>query len=315
MKRTIRRGVFETNSSSSHSLTIKKMTKDEKNVVEEEASFEIRTPLAKAVQIIGLIDNAERDYKSYIYYLDDDEDVKRQVVTSIVERIKKINHEVLEGYEIDKITYEDLSNIFLKLIENRTELYDFFDEDEAPYSLAFTVYNRNKAIVKRFAAAMLDELAKLLNITVEQVKEEIEFEAFGSHTLREILKDEATAEEKLKEYLNAQKEYDRFRSAYEKSGETDIVAFAKRFYIEDMQEIKGLMKGRISCELYFGNGCLNDCGCGFESYFDIENKLGLDFYMSDEEVREKARDFLLNSKFLGREMYCGLIFEQSGEIF
>ena len=35
MKRTIRRGVFETNSSSSHSLTIKKMTKDEKDVVEE----------------------------------------------------------------------------------------------------------------------------------------------------------------------------------------------------------------------------------------------------------------------------------------
>lgn len=315
MKRTIRRGVFETNSSSSHSLTIKKMTKDEKNVIEEDASFEIRSPLAKAVQILGLTDNAERDYKSYVYYLDEDEDVKRQVSASIVKRIKKINPDVLNGYDIENISYEDISNIFLKLIENNIDLYDFFDKDEAPYSLAFTVYNRNKAVVTRFVKAMLDELAKLMNITVAQLGKEIEFEAFGNHGLREIFKDESTAEEKLKEYLSQQKDYSRFAMAYKKSNGEDIVAFAKKFYIDDMEEIKKLMKGRISCELYFCNGCLNDCGCGFESYYDMEEKLGLDFHMSDEEIRAKAKDFLLNSKFSAREMYCGLIFEQSGEIF
>ena len=315
MKRTIRRGVFETNSSSTHSLTIRKMTKNENNVIDDDASFEIRSPLPKAIQILGLIDNAERDYKSYVYYLDEDEDTERGVAMGIAERVKKISPEALNGYDIKNLSYSDLSEIFLKLIENHVELYDFFEKNEAPYSLAFTVYNRNRAVVKRFAVALLAALAKMLNITVEQVGKEIEHEAFGNSAIREILKDESTAEVKLKEYVQQNPDYNRFTAAYKKSGEADIVSFAKKFYVEDFEEIKKLSNGRISCEMYFCNGCLNDCNCGFESYYDIEEKLGLDFYMTDEQISEIAKSFLTSSKFVAKEYYSGLLFEKTGEIF
>ena len=55
MKRVIRRGVFETNSSSSHSLTLKRIKGTPKNEIDEDASFEIRSPLAKTIQMLGLI--------------------------------------------------------------------------------------------------------------------------------------------------------------------------------------------------------------------------------------------------------------------
>ncbi len=315
MKRTIRRGVFETNSSSSHSLTIKKMSKDEKNIVDENASFEIRSPLAKTVQMLGLIENAENDYYYYIYYLDQDEEEENNVRESIVNRIRKINPSALNGYDVDKISYYDIADIFLKLYGENADLYDFFEESEGPYSLAFTVYNRNRAVVRRFATALLEELAKLMNITVAQASWEIEQEAFGNSDIRKILMDESTAEAKLQEYVKESPEFNKFSKAYKESGEADIVGFAKKFYIEDMQEFKRLVDGKISCEIYFCNGCLNDCDCGFESYYDMEKKLGLDFYMSDEEIRAKARELLTSYKFSAREMYCGLIFEQSGDIY
>ena len=67
--------------------------------------------------------------------------------------------------------------------------------------------------------------------------------------------------------------------------------------------------------MYFCNGCLNDCNCGFESYYDIEEKLGLDFYMTDEQISEIAKSFLTSSKFVAKEYYSGLLFEKTGEIF
>ena len=52
MKRVIREGVFETNSSSTHSVVFKRKTSNE---VDKDSSYEIHTPLAKTLFLIGLI--------------------------------------------------------------------------------------------------------------------------------------------------------------------------------------------------------------------------------------------------------------------
>ena len=58
MKTVIRKGVFETNSSSTHAISIKKSKETE---VSKDTSFEVRSSLAKMVQLLGLINNAEYD--------------------------------------------------------------------------------------------------------------------------------------------------------------------------------------------------------------------------------------------------------------
>lgn len=57
MKTVIRRGVFETNSSSTHTLTIVKEG-EAPSVEMEEVSFEICSPVAKVFMIFGLIENS-----------------------------------------------------------------------------------------------------------------------------------------------------------------------------------------------------------------------------------------------------------------
>ena len=56
MKTVIRRGVFETNSSSTHSLTIVKGS--ESAPKDMEVSFEVISPTAKVFMIFGFVENA-----------------------------------------------------------------------------------------------------------------------------------------------------------------------------------------------------------------------------------------------------------------
>ncbi len=56
MKTAIRKGVFETNSSSTHSLTI--VRGDEKAPNDMEVSFEVCSPIAKVFMIFGFVENA-----------------------------------------------------------------------------------------------------------------------------------------------------------------------------------------------------------------------------------------------------------------
>ena len=55
MKTVIRKGVFETNSSSTHTLTIVKQGEK----CETDVSFEICSPTAKLFMIFGFVENAE----------------------------------------------------------------------------------------------------------------------------------------------------------------------------------------------------------------------------------------------------------------
>ena len=76
MKKIIREGVFETNSSSTHSVVFKKKTD---NSVDKSSSYEIHTPWGKTLFLIGLINYAET-------YSDNESDEKTMTLEEVRER-------------------------------------------------------------------------------------------------------------------------------------------------------------------------------------------------------------------------------------
>lgn len=236
MKTVIRKGVFETNSSSTHSLSLGMVSSKE---IDEEASFEIRTREAKIALFFGLIENAEMEFCQF---------------------------------------------------KHRKAEYD-------------------KKLVLSFKEAVIEEYCKLNNYTKEQALLQIDYEEFSNTYLRDILKNEKTAKEKLNEYLNVNED---FKTAFKQSKNNDIVEFAKGYLVDDYNEFKRITNGKFRCDKYFENGCLNNCDCGFESYTKIAEQFDLD----GNKVEDKAKEFLSDeSKIIAKEYWNGFIFEKTGEIF
>ena len=314
MKRVIRKGVFETNSSSSHSLTIRKSSKMQGDVIDEDASFEIRSPLAKVVQMLGLIDNAENDFLGMAHSMDSTGD-SAEVKQAIINQFKEEYPEVFEGVDGETISAKELAERLVPIVSLCSfDTLEFFDSFEDSFVYTFYYMDSvNRSVVLSFKEKMLNEFCKIEGLTMEQAMEQIEFEAFGNKELKEILKDETTAEPKLKELLNV---HFYFRHDFEKSGEKDIVAFAKKFIYTDLQRFKENRDGRFPCCIYFNNSCLDECYCGMESYYELAKALKIDEDTSDEEMQKKVEFFLSRkSKIVAIEKYCGHIFEKTGEIF
>lgn len=312
MKRVARKGVFETNSSSTHSLTIKKAGK-KCNKVEKGASFEIRSPFAKMMQILGLIDNAERDFSSTAYYIDEDHQ-NDGVKQAIIKTVNEASPETLKDIDADSISTYDLATLITPLIASfdvfTNEYFKSFDD--GVLQVFYTVDCLCRGAVQRFKTKLIEALGKMNGWTMERTQQEIDFEAFSNIEIREILKDESTAKEKL---IDNMKYNYKFEQEFKNSKSTDIVAFAKEYLIRDCKEFKEQVKGRISCELYFSNGCLNDCDCGFEDYYSIEKAFDINYYTSNEDLEQKAMDFLSDKyKIVAIENYCGFYLEQRGEI-
>ena len=235
MKSVIRKGVFETNSSSTHSLSIGKAAS---NKISEEASFEIRSKEAKIALLFGLIENAE-----------------------------------LECNESKK------------------------------------KHNASRELVLKFKDAVINEYCSLTGYTNDQALLQIDYEEFSNTYLRDILKDEKTAREKLKKYLE---ENEDFKNSFKRSKSEDIVEFAKDYFELDYIEFKAITRGKFRCDKYFENGCLNDCYCGFESYVKISKQ----FDLENINIQEKAKELLSDSLvIIAKEYWNGFMLEKTGEIY
>ena len=311
MKKVIRRGVFETNSSSTHSLTLKISEQGEANEVEKGASFEIRSPLAKIVQMLGLIDNAEREYLSSGRWLKEEDDYE-SVKSRIVNKINEHSPELLDGINTAELEEYELADIIGRMPSRYLFQGGFFSDDEFSYNVFFVINNESRMQVLKFKDYMLDEYCKIYGVTMEELWKQIDIEAFGNVEIRDILKDEASAEQKLRKNMEINI---KFKDEFKASGETDIVAFAKKYLITDAYDFKKIVEGRISCDHYFCNGCLIDCNCDFGSYYDIERNLEIDISVPDDRIRLIAKKFIKKLKFVGTEEYCGFYLEETGEIY
>ncbi len=308
MKTVIRKSVFETNSSSTHSLSLKNTNSNDEN---EEVSFEIRSMEAKIALLFGLAENAEAEYSSKFYYLDEDDSVFR-LKNKILNEIKNTQNELLDGIDLNEITLYELSKLILKMNDSSVFDSDFFSDVEYEVSMLFLQEALDKKTVLKFKEVIVNEYSRLTGFTKEEALLEIDYAEFADTTLRGILKNEQTANEKLQEYLEKNSD---FKIAYKNSNNKSLVEFAKQFFQNDYLEFKRLCEGKFHCDKYFGHGCLIECDCGFECYSSIVDSFNLDAY-NDEQIQREAEKYLSDSvKITAEEHYCGLIFEKTGEIY
>ena len=308
MKIVIRKQVFETNSSSTHSLSLGRVTSKE---VDKDASFEIRSREAKIALLFGLIENAEME-SSYMFHGLKEDSGFRKLKMRIVKEIEKSEPELLNGYDVKKNTLYELLEIILKMKD--TSMLDYYFFEEGNYNLAKLLVHDclDKRLVLKFKEAVIEEYCKLNNYTKAQAILEIEHEEFANTYIRDALKDEKTAKEKLQEYASKDQN---FKNRYKESGMNDIVEFAKLFYEDDFNEYQTACQGKFHCDKYFSEGCLNDCYCGFESYTRIAGNFDLDVE-NEDQINEKAKAFLSDDcKIIAKEYWNGFCLEKTGEIY
>ena len=315
MKTVIRKNVFETNSSSTHSLSIKGRAKS--NCVSKGASFELRSPLAKAVQMIGLIDNAESVYLSSGYWIDEDVSAVK-VKQKIISKIKELYPEKIADKKANEFSAIEINNLLDEIDDSAifgrfgTKASEFFSDGDYMLENFFIIDRDQRKCLLKFREYIIEEYSNKVGKSKEEGLRELEFEAFANIELKEILQDEEHAEEKLRK--NMKLNY-KFKREFDSSSERNIVKFAKQFLIKDFEEFKEYRKGKFSCEIYFCNGCLNDCYCGFENMFEIIKVLGLDEF-DDELLRKKAKWLVGNSsRIVAKEEYGGVMLEETGEIY
>ncbi len=320
MKTVIRRGVFETNSSSTHSLSLRPVRGTKNNEIDSDASFEIRSPLAKAVTMLGLIDNADdcfyRPYHIRDEYNDKVEDVKKDTI----DRIRKINPSLLENVELEGISSADILDILMELddLDSFYVASDFEDFDEyIDKKLAFDYYFyddlKEKLTALKVKELIFEEYAKITNKSIEDAREEIDFEAFSYVELKDALADEKNAKEKVEKLM--QRDY-RFRSAYEKCTSCDVMEFSKKYLYENYLEFKNEPGRTYCCHRYFCEGCLDDCNCGFETYYDILSELEIGYADDEATLRKKVRRYLSKEfKLVAKETYGYSTPMKTGEIY
>ena len=128
MKTVIRKGVFETNSSSTHSLSLGKTVSKE---IDEEASFEIRTKEAKIALLFGLIENAEIEFcgckhKKAEY----DRKLVLNFKETVIEEYSKQKNYTKEQALL-QIDYEEFANTYLRDIQDdEKKLKEYLEENE-----------------------------------------------------------------------------------------------------------------------------------------------------------------------------------------
>ncbi|MBR3890438.1 MAG: hypothetical protein IKJ30_00015 [Bacilli bacterium] len=315
MKRVIRRGVFETNSSSSHSLSLVRVERNASKV-KKDVSFEIRSRVAKAVFILGLIDNADDGYMHYWDILEDNEEAEEER-QKIIKRLYKSKDEGIEKIKEEYGNVEKLS--FYNLIESIEE----HCHDKYPILGKVKNYDVNDALIHfssyrkevlKFKEFIIKAFCELEKINKKEAMDKLYYEAYKNIPLENILLHSNNKEEDLKEFMKSVFMYD-FKQGYKKSKNKDIVEYAKKYLVSNAKRSIKQHDGRFYCTRYFREGCLNDCYCGFEDFNHISwNLIGT--CVDDESLYNRAKELLSdNYKFQAVEMYCGSYFEGNGEIY
>lgn len=141
MKRVVREGVFETNSSSTHSVVFKKK---KGNAPDKDASYELHSPFAKTMFLIGICNQADR-YTDYDF---DNEtthtievvneetwDIEEQTITTLSYKgiCEKFKNTVIEEYlKLCNVTQEEFEKQFNESIftcDGECFCRNFFDDD------------------------------------------------------------------------------------------------------------------------------------------------------------------------------------------
>ena len=315
MKRVIRRGVFETNSSSSHSLSLVETKRNTKKV-KKNVSFEVRSRTAKTVLMLGLIDNAEYEYISRLFDIDGHdatfEDKKRMIERANEYEEDNVN-KMKEIYgDLEKLTLYELMEAIEEHCEDSRYIFDNVEYYEVDYALGIFSYVRKDVL--KFREILIKTYCELENMSKKEAMDKLYYEAYKNIPLENILLYSENKEEDLRKFMSSVFRYE-FKQGFARSKNKDIVEYAKKYLVDAAKKSVKQHDGKFSCTRYFKEGCLRDCYCGFEDFYAIDERL-LENCNSEEDMHNRAKELLSdNYKFEAVEMYCGSYFEGNGEIY
>lgn len=256
MKKIIRRSVFETNSSSSHSLSIKTA---EEAKSDNRASFVITNPLEKIVWFFCVTAECEENFNGRLYYYCNGKSIEdfREETKSLIRKLYEENSEsnsflfTAYGTDFDDWDDDDIAD-FLTYVETDMDIYG-----------AYCVFN---AIADR--KSVLDVRKRLVEVysETEGISEEEALDRIDKNYCEydELVK----AIEDPKKHAQARWILRRVSMRVE----TDYKkAFNKRAVLEkykkkfEEQELN-TDHDCYSCTRFFSEGSLDECNCGFERY-------------------------------------------------
>lgn len=314
MKRVIRKGIFETNSSSTHSLSLVKGNEK----VNENISFEIKSRIAKTAFILGLIDNAEENFQNKFEYLEDyrkiNEEKKR-----LIDYLKEYDSD----YEEVKEKYGDLMELdFTKVLDIIREIcvpeekkYIALEiEDVSIYVIVYDyLVNRDKVLM--FKEALIKTFCEEEKVSEKEGMDKLYYEEYKNSYLEKILLYSNNKEEELKEFMEKGYGFD-FKINYERSENKNLVEFANDYLKDSVTKSIEEHDGRFYCTRYFKEGALDECECGFENFGKIIENFKLDETNDYAAMIEFSKEILSNEyKFETIEKYCGIYFEGTGEAY
>ncbi len=312
MKRVVRKGVFETNSSSTHTLTLKK--KDEKET--KKCSFELKSPLAKTVWLMGVIDNANENYNR-VFSILEKEDVdyryKKECIDFLLTLDEGIAKDIKEKYgDLKKVSITTLIKIAQEFIfiEYLTTYFPYYNRD-LDFVVSECMYQEQ---LLRYKDILLDTYCEIENIDKKEALDKIYYEAYKNRYLLGLINSSDCPKKAIEEYMEKSCGME-LKEKYEKNKDKDLEQVALEYIQEEVDKCRKCYQGEISCQVYFGEGSLDECECGFENFYNIFHKLGLNDAISDEKMKEHALKFLQEYKIVGKEFYCGVYLEGNGESY
>ena len=274
MKIKVRNEVFETNSSSTHSLTLNYIggRKEGDGKIDSKSSFEIWSPLAKVVWFLGIVENAERQFEhceefaehSPEHYMD----IVRKEAKDFLEKkenakyfLKTLNGKI-DGepdYDLDNYSFAEL----MVYMENASA-YEKLDElEEICWKL--DKYQAREYILD-FKEMIIDAYCELENITREEAFKRFREEHAKDHELEYYLTDANKLEFAVKRLslgdVNFAVEYEKAENKEE---------FIKEYALKKKQTCAEKQGDCFNCSKYFGCGNIGECNCDFENYFQINN--------------------------------------------
>ena len=263
MKISVRNNVFETNSSSSHSFTIIKESEREDS---QERLQEIERQLKE-------IELKEEEARNNNQRLDMELFFEKN-------RLQSEKNRYLVSFEI-KSPLAKL--VWLKgLADNaKSSFNENYIEDEE----VLDSYEYFSSEVYTLLHDMYEEYARLENITFDEAVERVIKEGNKDLYYENILQDE----ENLKKNVNKlYREDPWFKEFADEKGYKDKVE-ALREYAKAENE-KRCKDKCVSCEHYFQEGILDECYCGFESFYLISSNFKK--YIKGFNYKEFAKEFL-----------------------
>ena len=246
MKIKIRSGVFETNSSSTHSFTILKS------------------------EDVG---NRQQQYKK------------------ISERLEYLDSKINELTFEERLELDDLEDIGTKKFAISFQIKSPISKLVWLKGLIDNIcektksFGRDKEEVIDFYKLLKQEYCELENITEAEADNRILEEGNKNLEYEKVLNNIENQDEKINELLKNNVAFKNFAEKYD-----DKVLALQHFAREQMKNACEKCKGRLQCDHYFSEGALDDCYCGFESFYSIASQINK--IREERDYKQFVKEFI-----------------------